>query len=319
MQRGHGLAGVAQVERVASRRVLGKVKQHDRLDAATAKAAKRGVGLGAKGQAVLNIEKHLQAAGYALGNANGQFGIRTVAATRAFKKASGLAQTGKVDAKTWNKLKNKLFAAQTTTSPSQRLGERSSAVKATEQRLKFLGLNPGKVDGEFTRATQKAVEKFQRKHKLDVSGALGGGTGKVLLKKVKAKKEAANTRKVTAYVNGSPRSIKVTSVGNGQWLRADAAKDLKKMYAAAHRAGITLGSTSGFRTMAEQRVLWDRYGRDPVRVARPGFSNHQNGIAMDIANVGGRGTTADRWLLANAGRFGFRNYPAEFWHYDYVR
>lgn len=304
-----------------SRRVMGKVKQHDRLDAATARAATRGggVGLGARGQAVLNIEKHLQAAGYALGNANGQFGMRTVAATRAFQKAAGLEQTGKVEAKTWGKLKNKLFAAKTTTSPAQRLGERSSAVKATEKRLEFLGLNPGKVDGEFTRATQKAVEKFQRKHKLDVSGAVGGRTGRVLLKKVKAKKEAANTREVTAYVNGQPRTIKVTSVGNGAWLRPDAAKELKKMYAAAARAGITLGSTSGFRTMAEQQVLWDRFGRDPVRVARPGFSNHQNGIAMDISGVGGRGTAADRWLLANSGRFGFKNYPAEFWHYDYVR
>lgn len=304
-----------------SRRVIGKVKQHDRLDAATARAAARGggVGLGAKGQAVLNIEKHLRAAGYALGNANGQFGMRTVAATKAFQKATGLEQTGKVDSKTWRKLQNKLFAAKTTTSPSQRLGERSSAVKATEKRLEFLGLNPGKVDGEFTRATQKAVEKFQRKHKLGVSGAVGGGTGRVLLKKVKAKREAAHFRKVTAYVNGQPRSIKVTSVGNGQWLQTDAAKSLKKMYAAAARAGVRLGSTSGFRTMAEQRVLWDRYGRDPVRVARPGYSNHQNGIAMDISGIGARGTPADRWLLANSGRFGFRNYPAEFWHYDYVR
>ena len=120
-------------------------------------------------------------------------------------------------------------------------------------------------------------------------------------------------------MNGQPRSIKVTSVGNGQWLQTDAAKSLKKMYAAAARAGIRLGSTSGFRTMAEQRVLWDRYGRDPVRVARPGYSNHQNGIAMDISGIGARGTAADRWLLANSGRFGFRNYPAEFWHYDYVR
>ena len=120
-------------------------------------------------------------------------------------------------------------------------------------------------------------------------------------------------------MNGQPRSIKVTSVGNGQWLQTDAAKSLKKMYAAAARGGIRLGSTSGFRTMAEQRVLWDRYGRDPVRVARPGYSNHQNGIAMDISGIGARGTAADRWLLANSGRFGFRNYPAEFWHYDYVR
>jgi peptidoglycan hydrolase-like protein with peptidoglycan-binding domain len=299
----------------------GELEAHARLDAATKKAAGKGdgVGLGAKGRAVENIEKHLEAAGYDLGKANDSFGARTEAATKAFQKAVGLEQTGQVDAKTWAKLEGKLFAASSSTSPSQRLGERSGAVKATEQRLKFLGFNPGKIDGEFTRGTQKAVEKFQRKHKLDVSGAVGGRTGRVLLKKVKAKKLAANTKKVTAYVNGVPRTIRVTSVGGGEWLRADAAKALKKMYAAAKRAGITLSSTSGFRTMAEQKVLWDRFGRDPVRVAPPGFSNHQNGIAMDIGGIGGRGTAADRWLMANCHRFGFKNYAPEFWHYDYVR
>ena len=304
-----------------SRRTIGGVKAHDRLDAATAKAAAKndGVGFGDKGKAVQNIENHLKAAGYDLGNANGQFGMRTTAATKAFQKATGLQQTGLVNARTWAKLKNKSFAAKTSTSPAQRLGERSSSVKATEKRLKFLGFNPGKVDGEFSRATEKAVAKFQRKHKLDVSGKVGSTTGRTLLKKVKAKKLAANTKKVTAYVNGQPRTIRVTSVGNGAWLRPDAAKALKKMYAAASRAGISLSSTSGFRTMAEQRVLWDRFGRDPVRVARPGFSNHQNGIAMDIGGVGGRGTAADRWLMSNAQRFGFKNYAPEFWHYDYVR
>lgn len=304
-----------------SRRVIGGVRQHDRLDAATKKAAGRedGVGVGDQGKAVLNIERHLEAAGDDLGTANEQFGSRTEAATKAFQKAVGLEQTGQVDAKTWAKLQNKLFAAKTSTSPAQRLGERDGSVKATEKRLKFLGLSPGKVDGEFTSATQRAVEKFQRKHKLDVNGAVGSRTGRAILKAVKAKKAAANTRTVTAYVNGQPRTIKVVPAGNGEWLRVDAAKALKKMYAAAARAGITLGSTSGFRSMAEQRALWDQFGHDPVRVAPPGFSNHQNGIAMDISGIGGRGTAADRWLLANAGRFGFKNYPAEFWHYDYVR
>jgi hypothetical protein len=128
---------------------------------------------------------------------------------------------------------------------------------------------------------------------------------------------AARGKKVTAYVNGSPRTIRVVPVGGGEYLRADAAAAYKKMVAAAARAGIRLTPTSGFRTMAEQQALWNQYG--PPRAAPPGYSNHQNGIAMDIGGIGGRGTRADAWLRNNAGRFGFRNLPSEFWHYDFVR
>jgi LAS superfamily LD-carboxypeptidase LdcB len=91
------------------------------------------------------------------------------------------------------------------------------------------------------------------------------------------------------------------------------------MQAAAARAGVNLSATSGFRTMSEQQELYRRYQAGTGNLAaRPGYSNHQNGIAMDIGGVGGRGTRADQWLRANAGRFGFRNLPSEFWHYDYV-
>ena len=92
------------------------------------------------------------------------------------------------------------------------------------------------------------------------------------------------------------------------------------MQAAARRAGVNIGATSGFRTMAEQKYLYALYRAGKGNLAaRPGYSNHQNGIAMDISGVGGRGTRADRWLLANARKFGFRNLPSEYWHYDYVR
>ena len=90
-------------------------------------------------------------------------------------------------------------------------------------------------------------------------------------------------------------------VGNGQYLRADAARAFASMTAAARRAGINLGATSGFRTMAQQQELYRRYLNGTGNLAaRPGYSNHQNGIAMDVSGIGGRGTAADRWLRANA-------------------
>ncbi|MFN7132280.1 MAG: peptidoglycan-binding domain-containing protein, partial [Myxococcales bacterium] len=67
------------------RRELGGLKQHQRLDELTEKSAKKGdgIGLGAKGRAVLNLEKHLAAAGYDPGATNRGFTSRTEAAVKA--------------------------------------------------------------------------------------------------------------------------------------------------------------------------------------------------------------------------------------------
>lgn len=51
--------------------------------------------------------------------------------------------------------------------------------------------------------------------------------------------------------------------------------------------------------------------------ARPGYSNHQGGIAVDVG-VGGTASAVYRWLAANAGRFGFvRTVKSEPWHWEY--
>ncbi|MFN7132628.1 MAG: peptidoglycan-binding domain-containing protein, partial [Myxococcales bacterium] len=76
------------------RRELGGDKQlsaHKRLDELTEKAAAKGegIGRGAKGRAVANVEKHLEAAGFELGTPNAEFGASTEAAVRAFQKRAG--------------------------------------------------------------------------------------------------------------------------------------------------------------------------------------------------------------------------------------
>ncbi|MFL5321363.1 MAG: peptidoglycan-binding protein [Myxococcaceae bacterium] len=166
------------------------LRRHKQLDdlvsAAVKKAGPEGLGLGAKGRAVQWVEKHLEEAGYELGAENQQFGSRTEAALKQFQEKSKLPVTGKLDSATWNKLKGSYFGAKDGTSPAQREGEKSGAVKRTEEMLKKLGYHVGKVDGLFTANTEKAVEKFQKKNKLNVSGAVGGGTEKALEKKVAA-------------------------------------------------------------------------------------------------------------------------------------
>jgi len=111
------------------------------------------------------------------------------------------------------------------------------------------------------------------------------------------------------------------------------------MQSAADEAGLRIIINFGFRTHAEQQRLWDREfnlrGRTSADslVARPGHSEHQTGLAIDIARTFCSEdfslTEEYQWLLANAYKFGFiLRYPDgkqhitgfrfEPWHWRYV-
>ena len=59
------------------------------------------------------------------------------------------------------------------------------------------------------------------------------------------------------------------------------------MIAAIGRAEALLGQpipiVSGWRSRAQQQRLWDNRAANPYPVARPGTSNHERGIAIDVA------------------------------------
>lgn len=134
---------------------------------------------------------------------------------------------------------------------------------------------------------------------------------------VQALQNAATS--VDGYVNGQPSRITVSSVGNGKFLRTDAANAFNRMKADAARAGINLSVVSGFRTMDQQRYLYSLYlsGRGNL-AARPGYSNHQGGTSADLSVPGGYSSSTYRWLSANARRYGFVNdVNGEPWHWTY--
>ncbi|MEW5743303.1 MAG: peptidoglycan-binding protein [Myxococcota bacterium] len=162
------------------RRRLAPTKKQRRLDAKTNEAVRHrnqdgtlGLGVGAKGEAVHNIQKHLTAAGFRPKHWGGKFDERTGAAVKAFQKHSKLPVTGVVDPKTWKALKKSYILSKSPTGPAQALFERSGAVKRTEKLLKAAGFNPGRVDGFFDKKTQAAVKAFQKKHKLARDGDIG--------------------------------------------------------------------------------------------------------------------------------------------------
>jgi D-alanyl-D-alanine carboxypeptidase len=119
----------------------------------------------------------------------------------------------------------------------------------------------------------------------------------------------------------------------------EAVAALSQLFEAARQAGITdLYVTSAYRSMATQAYMWESAGgAHQSRVAPPGTSEHQSGLAFDFATfqtdpytgspLWFEATAAHRWLRAHSHRFGFVNtYPrpgidgilAESWHYRYV-
>lgn len=125
-------------------------------------------------------------------------------------------------------------------------------------------------------------------------------------------------------------------------MRADAARALEEMFAAALEEGIELLGISGYRSYYTQRNIYERRlkeaGEDHVSRynAKPGHSEHQTGLAMDVGCPGYvdlterfARTPAYRWLQKNAHKYGFiiryteygeeeTGYAFEPWHVRYV-
>jgi zinc D-Ala-D-Ala carboxypeptidase len=126
-------------------------------------------------------------------------------------------------------------------------------------------------------------------------------------------------------------------------LREPAARALESLFAAAAEAGTPLAAVSGYRSEQTQADLYglavSRRGEAQADAhnARPGHSEHQTGLAMDVTGADGTcavedcfGTTPEAaWLAEHAAEHGFIvRYPAgkeavtgyafEPWHLRYV-
>ena len=135
----------------------------------------------------------------------------------------------------------------------------------------------------------------------------------------------------------------VTNI-NDQPVRAVVSTALVAMFdAAKSEAGLELTLQSGYRSYDTQVAVYDQDVSEhgvayaDTDTARPGNSEHQTGLAVDISAASGTcsldacfGQTAEgAWLAANAWRFGFLlRYPAdkvpvtgftyEPWHFRYI-
>jgi hypothetical protein len=126
-----------------------------------------------------------------------------------------------------------------------------------------------------------------------------------------------STERMDAYSGGNRiGTVDVIRVG-GKRVTKSVGQAFLKFQRAAASAGVDVGLNSAFRTMAEQRYFYGCYQSGSCNsgnlAARPGYSNHQSGRAIDISN------SRSSWVVANASRFGFkRTVPSEPWHFEYT-
>jgi len=134
------------------------------------------------------------------------------------------------------------------------------------------------------------------------------------------------------------------SVAENIYMRPEAAQALEALFAGAAQEGITLYATSGFRSYSTQKAIFDRRAEERGEkaanrsVAKPGYSEHQTGLAMDVEGQTTLGTGLTEafgespegiWLAENCWDYGFiirypkdktdiTGYIYEPWHIRYV-
>ena len=131
-----------------------------------------------------------------------------------------------------------------------------------------------------------------------------------------------------------------SSYGGG--LKSSTSKAFNEMKAAAALDGFEIRIGSGYRSYKSQTTIYKNYvkrdgqAKADTYSARPGHSEHQSGLAIDICASGYKcigsgfnGTPPANWLSENAYKYGFilrypngktneTGYKFESWHYRYV-
>ncbi|CAG7645147.1 D-alanyl-D-alanine carboxypeptidase family protein [Paenibacillus allorhizosphaerae] len=126
-------------------------------------------------------------------------------------------------------------------------------------------------------------------------------------------------------------------------MRKEAAAALEKLFAAAKKDGLPLAGVSAYRSHETQTTLYNNYvkkdGEEAANKysAKPGHSEHETGLAIDVSGSTGKCAATDcfadtkeaKWLDQHAPEYGFiirypkgkeaiTGYQYEPWHLRYV-
>jgi len=130
--------------------------------------------------------------------------------------------------------------------------------------------------------------------------------------------------------------------GEAMFLRKESAKAIEKLFKSAKKEKIELYAVSGYRSFKRQREIFKYNLKNDGEAAnrysaRPGQSEHQTGLAIDITCAANEfnltyefeNTDEYKWLCDNSYKFGFivrypkgkediTGYDFEPWHFRYV-
>lgn len=145
-----------------------------------------------------------------------------------------------------------------------------------------------------------------------------------------------NTTLSKEYVPRDLVDVPISTQGNLRLqVRSELRQPLISMQKDAEKEGVNIFVRSAYRSGDEQQIVYDQIGSNYA--ARPGTSEHQTGLAVDI-NSGNSNcdnltcslsASASRWLALHAPDYGFivryqpgtesiTGYPAEEWHLRYI-
>lgn len=147
----------------------------------------------------------------------------------------------------------------------------------------------------------------------------------------------------SSYVPGSITDLTIQYASSGLQLESSAAEALKQLCDAGRAMGLRMYASSAYRTYEHQQSLYDRYvkanGEEEADTfsARPGFSEHQTGLTVDMSalGIGSDGISSFEesdeftWVSKNCQDYGWilrypsgkeqiTGYQYEPWHYRYL-
>ena len=142
------------------------------------------------------------------------------------------------------------------------------------------------------------------------------------------------------YIPDDLENLSLEYACKDMYLRKDAKEHFEKMSSDAKREGLTILAVSTYRSYNYQKKLYNNYVeelgkfRADIASARPGHSEHQTGLSVDVANTlldydNFEDTKEFLWMKDNSYKYGFiLRYPKgkyditgfkyEPWHYRYV-
>ena len=139
----------------------------------------------------------------------------------------------------------------------------------------------------------------------------------------------------TGYAHGAAYVIRLCDV-EGSRINSQMSANLGLLFDSARKAGINnLTTDSDFRDNSEQKYLYNCFVRKNcnhnIEAAKPGYSNHQMGLALDFAEQisdlkveicsplppEGCNNKANDFLNAEASNYGFLPLAGEPWHRSY--